>query len=160
MKRTLQAVATLAALLAFTLAATSAADNPVLGKWKLNVEKSKYVPGPGPESMTRTVEADGGKVKFTYEGVAANGSAISYTFSVAYDGKDYPISGSGATGGADAISVKQLGPRSFTATLKKAGAPVVNSAIEISADGKVTTMHISSADGKGHTDNSVIYERQ
>lgn len=160
MKRTLHVVATFAALLAFTLAATSAADDPVLGKWKLNVEKSKYTPGPGPKSMTRTVEGDGDKVKFTYEGVAANGSAISYTFSVAYDGKDYPISGSGATGGADAISVKQLGPKSFTATLKKAGAPVVNSKIEISADGKVTTMHISSAHGKGHIDNTVIYEKQ
>jgi len=160
MKRTLYVVATIAALLAFTLAATSAADNPVLGKWQLNVEKSKYVPGPGPKSMTRTVEADGDKVKFTYEGVAANGSAISYTFSVAYDGKDYPISGSGATGGADAISVKQLGPRSFRAMLKKAGTPVVNSTIEISADGKVTTMHISSADGKGHIDNTVVYEKQ
>jgi len=153
-------VATFAALLSFTFLTTAAADNPVLGKWKLNVEKSKYVPGPGPKSMMRTVEADGDKVKFTYEGVGTNGSAISYTFSVAYDGKDYPISGSGATGGADAISVKQLGPRSFTATLKKAGAPVAKSAIEISADGKVTTMHISSADGKGHIDNTVVYEKQ
>jgi len=57
----------------------------VLGKWKLNVEKSKYVPGPGPKSMTRTVEAEGDEVKFTYEGVAADRSAISYTFAVAYD---------------------------------------------------------------------------
>jgi hypothetical protein len=159
MKRTLQ-VATFAVLLAFTLAVASASDNPVLGKWKLNVEKSKYVPGPAPKSLTRTVEADGDKVKFTYEGVAANGGAISYTFSVAYDGKDYPITGSGASGGADAISVKQLGPRSFTATLKKAGVPVVNSTAEISADGKVTTMHLSSADGKGNIDNTVVYEKQ
>ena len=45
----------------------------------------------GPKSLTRTVEADGDRVKFTYEGVAANGNAISYTFSVVYDGKDYPI---------------------------------------------------------------------
>ena len=159
MKRTLQ-VAIFAALLTFTLAVASAAENPVLGKWKLNVEKSKYVPGPGPKSLTRTVEADGDKVKFTYEGVAADGSAISYTFSVAYDGKDYPITGSGATGGADAIAVKQLSPRSFAATLKKAGTPIVKSRINISADGKVTTLNLTSADGKGHIHNTAVYERQ
>jgi len=138
----------------------SAAENPVLGKWKLNVEKSKYVPGPGPKSMTRTVEAEGDKVKSTYDGVAADGSAISYTFTVAYDGKDYPITGSGATGGADAISVKQLSPRSFEATLKKAGAPIVKSRIKISGDGKVTTMNLTSADGKGPIHNTVVYEKQ
>ena len=159
MIRTLK-LATVAVCLALAVTVISAQDRPGLGKWKLNVEKSKYVPGPGPKTLTRTVEADGDKVKFTYEGVAANGNAISYTFSVLYDGKDYPITGSGATGGADAISVKQLGPRSFTAMLKKAGTPVVNSTIEISADGKVTTMHISSADGKGHIDNTVVYEKQ
>ena len=92
MKRTLQ-LAACAVLFTFTVAAASAADNPVLGKWKLNVEKSKFVPGPGPKSLTRTVEAEGEKVKFTYEGEAADGAPISYTFTVAYDGKDYPITG-------------------------------------------------------------------
>jgi hypothetical protein len=159
MKQSLQ-VLTVAVLFALTVAVISAQDRPGLGKWKLNVEKSKYVPGPAPKSLTRTVEADGDKVKFTYEGMAANGNAISYTFTVAYDGKDYPITGSGATGGADAISVKQLGPRSFTSTLKKAGVPVVNSRVEISADGKVTTQHISSADGKGSINNTVVFDKQ
>ena len=159
MKQSLQ-VLTVAVLLALTVAVISAQDRPGLGKWKLNVEKSKYVPGPGPKNLTRTVEADGDKVKFTYEGVAANGNTISYTFSVAYDGKDYPITGSGATGGADAISVKQLGPTSFAATLKKAGVPVVNSKIEISEDGKTTTQHLTSADGKGTINNTVVFDKQ
>ena len=153
-------VLTVALLSALTFAAISAQDRPGLGKWKLNVEKSKYAPGPSPKSLTRTVEADGDKVRFTYEGVAADDSTISYAFSVAYDGKDYPITGSGATGGADAISVKQLGPRSFAATLKKAGVPVVNSKIEISEDGKVTTQHLTSADGKGKVNNTVVFEKQ
>lgn len=159
MKQSFQAL-TVAALLALTVAVISAEDRPGLGKWKLNVEKSKYIPGPAPKSLTRTVEADGDKVKFTYEGVGASGNAISYTFSVAYDGKDYPITGSGATGGADAISVKQLGPRSFAATLRKAGVPIVNSKIEISEDGKVTTQHLSSADGKNSINNTVVFEKQ
>ena len=159
MKKTLQ-LATVVVCLLLAVAATSAEDRPGLGKWKLNVEKSKYVPGPAPKSLTRTVEADGDKVKFTYEGVAASGSAISYTFRVAYDEKDYPITGSGATGGADSISVKQLSPRSFISTLKKAGVPVAISKTEISADGKVTTQHVSSPEGKGSINNTVVFEKQ
>ena len=156
MKRT--SLAIFAILLMFTLVA-SAAENPVLGKWKLNVEKSKYVPGPAPKNLTRTAEADGDKFKFTYEGVAADGSAISYTFSVAYDGKDYPITGSGATGGADSVAVRQLGPRSFAATLKKAGTPVAKSRVTISADGKVTTFHVNSPDRKSFH-NTLVYEKE
>ena len=159
MKRTLQLAAVVFCLF-LAVAAISAQDRPGLGKWKLNVEKSKYVPGPAPKSLTRTAEADGDKVKYTYEGVAANGNAISYTFTVAYDGKDYPITGSGATGGADSVSVKQLGPRSFTSTLKKAGVPIANVSTEISADGKVLTQHVSSPDGKGSINNTVVFEKQ
>jgi len=159
MKQALQ-VLTVAVLVALAVAVISAQDRPGLGKWKLNVEKSKYVPGPAPKSMMRTVEAEGDKVKFTYEGVAANGNAVSYTFSLAYDGKDYPITGTGAVGGADTVSVKQLGPKSFAATFKKAGVAIVNSKVEISADGKTTTMHLTSADGKGAINNTVVYEKQ
>ena len=159
MKRNLQLAAVVVCLF-LSVAAISAQDRPGLGKWKLNVEKSKYVPGPGPKSLTRTVEADGDKIKHTYEGVAANGNAISWTFTIAYDGKDYPITGSGATGGADSISVKQLGPRSFSSTLKKAGVPVAIVNTEISADGKVLTQHVSSPDGKGPINNTVVFEKQ
>jgi hypothetical protein len=159
MKRTLR-LAIFATSLALILTAAFAQTGPPTGKWKLNLEKSKYVPGPAPKSLTRTVEADGDKVKFTYEGVAGNGNAISYSFSVTFDGKDYPITGSGATGGADTIAVKQLGPRSFLSTLKKAGVPVAISKTEISADGKITTQHVSSPDGKGPINNTAVYDKQ
>jgi hypothetical protein len=29
------------------------ADDPILGTWKLNLSKSKYIPGPAPRSQTR-----------------------------------------------------------------------------------------------------------
>src|ERR1700720_1626003 len=67
--------------------------NPLLGTWKLNTAKSKYTGTPMPKEMTRTVEADGDSVKYTYAGTAADGSSISYGFTVKYDGKDYPMTG-------------------------------------------------------------------
>jgi hypothetical protein len=157
MKRTLAFVAV--ALLGFASAGNLLAQNPVLGKWKLNVAKSNYNPGPAPKSMTRTVESAGDQVKYTFAGVAADGSPVSYTFTVAFDGKDHPITGH-APAGADAISVKQSGPGSSEATLKKSGQPVLISKVKVSADGKVTTIIQTSAPGAGSVNNTLVYEKQ
>jgi hypothetical protein len=136
------------------------AQNPALGTWKLNVAKSKYSPGPAPKSMTRAVESAGDKVKYTFEGVAADGSKIAYTFTVAFDGKDYPISGSGAPGGADAIAFKQTNSGSYEAILKKAGKPTLISRVQVSKDSNTTTISQSSADGKGTTNNQMVFVKQ
>ena len=135
------------------------AQNPTLGTWKANIAKSKYNPGPAPKSMTRTVASEGDKVKYTFEGVAADGSPISYSFTVAYDGKDYPITGA-APSGVDTVSGKQSGPGSLESTFKKSGQPVFISRVKVSADGKVTTITQTSAPGAGSINNTVVYEKQ
>ena len=109
--------------------------------------------------MTRTVESAGDQVKYTFVGVAADGSPVSYTLTVAFDGKDHPITGPGP-GGADAISAKQSGPRSTEATFKKSGQPVLISKVRVSADGKVTTITQTSAPGAGSVNNTLVYEKQ
>jgi hypothetical protein len=157
MKRTLAFAAI--AILAFAAASRVLAQNPLVGTWKLNVAKSKYNPGPAPKSMTRTVQPDGDKVKYTFEGVAADGSALSYSFAVAYDGKDYPITGS-APGGADTISFKPSNSETTSATLKKAGQPVLNTKTVVSESGKITTITQTSPDGKNSTNNIIIFEKQ
>jgi hypothetical protein len=40
-------------------------DNPNIGTWKLNTEKSKYSGMPAPNNLTRTVTADADTVKYT-----------------------------------------------------------------------------------------------
>src|SRR5882757_3739301 len=79
-----------------------AADNPALGAWKLNLEKSKFPAGMAPKSLTRTITADGDNVKYAFEGQAADGSALAYSFTVQYGEKDYEVTGS-APYGADHI---------------------------------------------------------
>jgi hypothetical protein len=74
--------------------AVRAQSNPLVGTWKLNLTKSKYDPGPTPKSLTRTVEAQGNGVKYTFEGVAADGTPIAYGFSATFDGEDNPVTGS------------------------------------------------------------------
>ena len=137
-----------------------AQNNPLVGTWKLNVTKSKYDPGPAPKSLTRTVEAQGDGVKYTFDGVAADGSAISYSFSVQFDGKDNPISGS-MPAGADTIAAKRTDSNHLVATLKKGGKVIGTSKVTVSNDGKVTTVDSTGTTATGAKMHEVqVYDKQ
>ena len=144
MKRMLMLVA-VALFAAVASAPVHAQANPLVGSWKLNLTKSKFDPGPAPTSLTRTVEAQDGGVKYTFAGVGADGKPLSYGFSVKFDGKDNPINGSMPTG-ADTISATRTDSNHFVATLKKAGKVIGSSEVTVSKDGKTTTV-----DAKGTT---------
>jgi hypothetical protein len=137
-----------------------AQSNPLLGTWKLNVAKSTYTPGPAPKSLTRTLSSQGENVKYVMEGVGGDGSAIAYSFTVAYDGKDYPVTGM-MPGGADTIAIKKVDANNYSATLKKAGKVVGTATAVLSKDGKVTTVSSkgTGADGKPVT-AVAVYEKQ
>jgi hypothetical protein len=135
-----------------------AQGNPFVGTWKLNVAKSKFEPGPAPKSQTRTVVAEGEGAKYSFEGVRADGTPYSYSFTANYDGKDYPITGAGAPGGADTIAIKRVGTHKAEATLKKGGKEVGKSEAEVSKDGTVSTVKSKgkTPDGKEYSFESVF----
>jgi hypothetical protein len=137
-----------------------AQGNPLVGTWKLNVAKSKFDPGPAPTSMTRTVVAQGDGVKYSFEGVGADGKPVAYGFSVNFDGKDNPIMGS-IPSGADTISAKRKGSDTFEATLKKGGKVIGTSKVTVSKDGKVTTVETHGTTAAGAKQHDVqVYEKQ
>jgi hypothetical protein len=138
--------ASILALVAVACAPEYAQTNPAVGTWKLNIEKSKYNPGPAPKSMTRTLEAQGDNVKYRFEGVSAEGTGVAYSFTVAFDGKESPITDS-MPGGADAITIKRTDANTFEATLTKAGKVIGTAKSEISKDRKATT-------------SSAVYDKQ
>jgi hypothetical protein len=159
MKRVLRFVV-IAILAVVGSCALRAQNNPLVGTWKLNVTKSKYDPGPAPKSLTRTVEAQGDGVKYTFEGVAADGNPISYGFSVQFDGKDNPISGS-MPSGADTISAKRTDSNHVVATLKKGGKVIGTSKVTVSNDGKVTTVDATGTTATGAKTHDVqVYDKQ
>ena len=47
--------------------------DPLVGKWQLNVAKSKYTPGPAPKSETRTYVVAGQDIKASSQGVDGTG---------------------------------------------------------------------------------------
>jgi hypothetical protein len=148
-------------LASFAARPMQAQSNPFLGTWKLNLDKSMFPAGQAPKSQTRTVTADGDTVKYSFEGVGADGKPTSYGFSTKYDGKPMPITGNGMPYGADVISIKNAGTGKTTATLEKAGKTVATATAEVSKDGKTLTIVTKGpgADGKPSTIKSV-YDKQ
>src|ERR1700686_4146233 len=130
-------VALVAAASATMLAQTS--KDAHIGTWKLNVAKSKFNPGPGYKSETRTYEPTADGYKFQGERVNPDGSTQKYGFTVKYDNKDYPVTGKDP-GGADTIAVKLVDANNIESTSKKGRDVLYASKVEVSRDGKVMTI--------------------
>src|SRR5271165_121802 len=159
MKRVLQFVA-IALLAVVGSSPLHAQSNPLVGTWKLNVTKSKFDPGPAPNSLTRTVEAQGDGVKYTFDGVGADGMPVGYSFAVKFDGKDNPIMGS-MPSGADTISAKRIDSNNFEATLKKGSKVIGTSKVTVSKDGMVTTVESKGTNAAGVKTHDVqVYDKQ
>lgn len=147
--------------LAITSAAVAFAADHSLGTWKLNVEKSKYSPGPFPvKSLSTTRDADGDGVKATTTGERSDGSAINATYTAKYDGSPASVSGQGAP--YDTISIKQVNANTFTYETKNSTNKYhASGRLVVSKDGKTMTMKASGtdADGKPMT-VTLVYEKQ
>jgi hypothetical protein len=159
MKRILMmaAIALFAVVLSAPLQAQS---NPLVGTWKLNAAKSKFDPGPAPKGLTRKVEAEGDGVKYTFEGVGADGKPLSYGFSVKFDGKDNPIMGP-MPSGADTISAKRIDANTYEATLKKGGKEIGKAKVTVSKDGKITTVDSKGTTAAGAKTHDVqVYDKE
>lgn len=156
-------VLTIVAVALFAVVGASsvhAQNNPVVGTWKLNLTKSKFDPGPGPKSLTRKIEAQGDALKYTFEGVGADGKPLAYGFTVKFDGKDYPVTGS-MPAGAESISAKKMDANNYEATLKKGGKVIGTSKVSISTDGKVATVDASGTNSAGAKTHDVqVYDKQ
>jgi hypothetical protein len=152
-------VVTLGVVLGAGLGRVSAqASNPRLGTWKLNVEKSKYNPGPAPQSVTMKVEAAGEGEKATTEGVNAAGTATKTEYTAQYDGKDYPMTGSQ---NADTVSLKRIDARTMERTDKKGDKVVLTSTRVVSEDGKTMTVTTKGTNAQGQAVNNVtVWEKQ
>jgi hypothetical protein len=107
----------LACLLAGTLWAS---DDPFCGKWKLNMEKSKFV-----GEQTKIQDLGGNKYKWTSGNVSDT---------ITYDGTDQPVH-FGQT-----ISMAPEGPNTWRMVIKKDGRVISSMTHTISDDGKTQTI--------------------
>jgi hypothetical protein len=129
-----------------------AQNNPAIGTWKLDVEKSKFSPGPPPKSAKLVIEVAGDSVKTSYEEVEGDDSHMGYEYTAALDGKDHPLSGPSRPDrldGAETVVMRPNSARSYGAMFKKSGKVVMTNMTSVSKDGKTLTLTVSGSDAKG-----------
>src|SRR5687767_901275 len=112
-------------------------DNRVIGTWRLVVEKSRYNPGPPPQSQIRIYEPQPKGVKTTIRTVLADGETTSVSYTANYDSVEYRVTGSPTT---DGIKLTQLDPNTAEAKLMHAGRIVGTARRVVSPDGRTMTI--------------------
>src|SRR5438874_8048171 len=71
-----------------------AQSSPLIGTWKLNLDRSKYSPDPAPRSLTLKYEQEGQNIKNTSQGIDARGNPTTGALMHIYDGQPHPSTGS------------------------------------------------------------------
>jgi hypothetical protein len=136
---------------------TAFAADAIDGTWKLNVAKSKFS-GTAPKSATRvyTESADGTTLDQKMVGV--DGKEMSMHVTLAYDGKDHPITGNPD---ADSGTGKAIDAHTSHFTLKRGGKVVGSVHRVVSADGKTLTVNNKGTHTDGKTyDDTLVFDKQ
>ena len=157
MKRLSVAIVVAISVLALGVVAFAADTN--IGTWKLNLAKSKYSPGPAPKSQTLKIEAWGTDgVKYTADGVGADGKPSHWAFQAKYDGKDNAFTGNPD---ADTIAYKRIDANTVEGTTKVKGKVTANTKAVVSADGKTRTLTQTGKNAEGKDVNNIlVYDKQ
>jgi len=136
----------------------SAQTDPQVGTWVLDVTKSKYSPGPAPQSQTAVYAASANGLKVVATGTDAAGKPTNTEFTVTFDGKDHPAKGSPDF---TTISAKRIDSHTIEYTRKGAGQVQQTATRAVSKDGKTATLTVVGVDGQGRKINRVqIYVRK
>lgn len=130
-----------------------AADNPFVGTWKLDVSKSKFSPGPAPQSATLTIGADNNKVVF--QAVDGKGQAENWSYTADLGGTSM------VTGLGEGASVTETRKGDTVDHIWKIGKGTENGHGVLSKDGKTMTYTLRGTNAEGEkVNNREVYEKQ
>jgi len=147
----------LLALLSVAVIALLAAD-PSLGSWKLNVQKSRFLPGPGFQSETRTYVEQPDGVRVTIKTVDGKGRQVTSVYLTTPDGQQHKVSGSG--GPADSVALNRINDHTAESTLLQAGKEIAKTTRIVSEDGETMTITYKGLDPDGKdVDYTLIFDR-
>jgi hypothetical protein len=129
------------------------ANDPRIGTWKMNAAKSKFNPGPPPQSLTVTVESAAKGEKVTADIGNADGTRTTTVYTANFDGKNYPLTGSPT---ADTVSLKRVDSHTTERTDKKGDKIITTLRRVVSRDGKTMTVTTKGTNAEGQAVNNVI----
>lgn len=143
------------AVLAVAFTVSGQSSDPWAGTWKVNLAKSKYMPGPAPtQAATVKMEASENGLKTAIDGVNAQGQATHTVTTGKFDGKDYPTEGASAPNSTQTL--KRIDDHTFQTVGKVDGKVTVTTMVAISSDGKTLTATQTGTDAQGQTVANVI----
>jgi hypothetical protein len=142
--------------------AAFAQDNPFIGTWVLNPEKSTFARGAEIGTMTVVVtDAGGGEFKSVTD-YSMSGLAIQTEITFAIDGQDYaavstppPPPGAAVTQSAERVSESV-----YTTSTKVNGQLITTARNEVSADGQTLTISSTGVGAIAGFDNIWVFDRQ
>ena len=141
---------------AFVGGAALAQQEPINGTWKLNVAKSKYDPGPGPQSQTLVISGTDAARKIVIDLTPATGTAVHWDSGG--PGVELPVVGTNAN--ADHYVFKRVNATTLEAQYLKGGKPTIKQTAVVSADGKKLTVTGTGTDAQGRKVNNVaVYDK-
>ena len=149
-----------AGLLVFMVQFTLAQNQLFVGRWKVDVAKSRYQPGPGPKSETLRFEPVGEGFKISLDGVNEQGPYHSEGTGK-FDGIDVPVVATPARQARFTYAFSRIDDHTWDIAIKVNGQRRILVHNVVSDDGK-TMRGVSTAVNKlGQiTSQVVIYEKQ
>jgi hypothetical protein len=135
-----------------------AQSSPLIGTWKLSLDKSKFSPGPPPRSASLTYTQDGKNIRATNPFIDAQGNPVTLVNMLIFDGQPHPSIGSP---NYDATAYTRLDANTIIYTRLKAGKLVGIGTNVMSQDGKTLTISLTGTDASGRASTNVfVYDKQ
>jgi hypothetical protein len=133
-------------------------EDPILGTWKLNAQKSTFKPGPGWQSQIRVYQSTPSGISVTWWGIDANGKKMHVSYTYNYDGRDYPMAGSASYDTLNAVRIDALTVKSEE---KRSGKTAGTAIRTVSPDGQGLTITDEGTNRKGRAFSQIlVFERQ
>jgi hypothetical protein len=131
---------------------------PIMGTWKLNAEKSKFTPGPGPKTQTLKWEPASHGYVFTTESVSVEGKPNRTVTRAAFDGKPYAVEGSATK---SMRAARRIDDHTFEDSDTVNGKVRITRRVVVSPDGKTLTVTSKGTNAEGQPVHNVsVYEKQ
>jgi|SRR6185437_85659 hypothetical protein len=133
-----------------------AADNPFTGTWKLNLAKSRLLPGDTTRSDVYRAVADESTIRIT-EQVSDIKGLHDITVDAKFDGKDYPVKGDLVS---DSVSYHRLSADRIKVITKKGARITAKAIAAVSTNRKTITVSFTVYEQGKRRRGIAVYEKQ
>jgi hypothetical protein len=138
---------------------TIASDDPFVGKWILDIERSEYPAGSCPKAMVIEMGTVGHGVRYKSDTVYANGKTVHSEYTADYDGNQAIVMGT--HGMMLPVFLKRIDSNTVVASYTKSLQVVAISRRVVSEDKRFMTVTTTSKDSSGKSVTTIgVYKRE